>query len=199
MRNAKRTKNIRENLSFLIKSRNGFGLIEVTVSIYIITMGLLGLMSLVTQGLQVQYVNKNTIIAAELAQEVLELARNIRDDNWRDENLDWKQDIFAGVGNNKDYTIDYRVKNDRNIINKQINGVTDEDARLYINSEGFYQHYESDSVPSDAIPTLFHRIVEVDKDNNTVLHITCRVYWTERSKDHDYVLSTKLYNWKFPG
>lgn len=173
----------------------GFGLIEVAVSIYIITMGLLGLMSLVTQNIQTQYVNKFTIIASELAQEGLELARNIRDDNWKDESIDWKADVFQG--NNQKYTIDYRVKNDRNIINK-VDTITDQDARLYINPDGFYQHYLSGSAPANAQTTPFYRIIEVTKEQDISLTVKCTIYWTERGKDHTYIAETKLYNWKFP-
>jgi len=177
-----------------IKQKSGFGLIEVTVSIYIISMGLLGLMSLTSQSLKIQHINKNNIIASQLAQEGIELVRNVRDSNWRDEDLDWKKDIFTGASPFRDYIIDYRG---RDSIDKSINGITDSRARLRIHNSGDYEGFYTHST-SDTTETLFYRIIEVDKDNDTVLTVKCRVSWEERKRDHEYVVETKLYNWKFP-
>lgn len=181
-------------------SKAGFSLIEVTVSIYIITMGLLGLISLVNQNLQVQYINKNSIIASELAQEGLELVRNVRDDNWRDKTLAWDDYIFNGIGNNKEFAIDYRVKNDINTINKNTGpgeAIDKPLAKLYLDSDGYYRHY-SGTVPADAQGTIFRRIVKVYKNSDTELTFTCTVRWSERGRVHNYVTETKLTNWKFP-
>ena len=77
----------------------GFGLIEVTISIYILIMGLLGIMSLLHQSQKAQYANENTLVAAQLAQEGIELVRNVRDNNWLDPGIsDWRMDIIGGLG-----------------------------------------------------------------------------------------------------
>lgn len=183
----------------IIKQKSGFGLIEVTVSIYIITMGLFGLMSLVSQSLKVQYINKNTIIASQLAQEGIELVRNIRDNNWRDEDLDWKKDIFTGQGINKDYIIDYRG---RDSINQIDEAITDPAARLRIHNSGIYEGFYTHST-NDTTETLFFRTIEVDEievgaGSDTALIVKCIVSWEERRRAHKHVVETKLYNWKSP-
>ena len=175
-------------------SNRGFGLIEVTVSIYIITMGLLGLMSLVWQNSKIQNINKNNIIASQLAQEGIELVRNVRDENWRNENFDWKKDIFTGASPFRDYIIDYRG---RASIDKNVNGITDNRARLNVHNSGEYEGFYTHST-DDITETLFSRIIEVDKNNDTVLTVKCTVFWEERSREHEYIVETKLYNWKFP-
>ena len=175
-------------------SNSGFGLIEVTVSIYIITMGLFGLMSLVSQSLKIQNINKNTIIAAQLAQEGIELVRNIRDNNWRNEYVDWHSSIFTGTGVNKDYIIDYRG---RSSIDSQVDGITDSKTRLNIHNGGTYEGFYTHST-TDTAETSFSRIIEVEKENDTILTIKCIVFWEERNNPHKYTVETKLYNWKFP-
>ena len=60
-----------------------FSLIELLVSMAIIGIGLLGISSLAAQNIRVQYFNRNSLISAQLAQEGLELARNLRDNDWK--------------------------------------------------------------------------------------------------------------------
>ena len=174
---------------------DGFGLIEVTVSIYIISMGLLGLMSLVSQNLKIQNINKNTIIASQLAQEGIELVRNVRDNNWRDENFSWEKDVFTNGSEFSDYIIDYRG---RDSIDKDISGIADEKARLRIHNSGTYEGFYTHST-TDTTNTPFFRIIEVDQNDDHTLTVRCVIYWQERDRDHDYLVETKLYNWKFAG
>ena len=183
----------------LIFKQKGFGIIESTVAIYIITMGLLGLVSLAAQSTQIQYINKNTLIASELAQEGIELVRNMRDDNWRNFEVDWKQDIVGGYGGavSQAFAIDYRSVNDRALTIKQVDSIDDVDARLYLyasgDDAGFYTHDSNNSTP-----TIFYRIIE-KRNVDGGLEIICRVKWSERERDKEYVISTEFYNWKNPG
>src|SRR3989338_10729475 len=85
-----------------ISNNSGISILEVVVAILIITIGLVGFLSLVIQNIRVQYIDKNVLIASGLAQEGLELVRNVRDLNWLTPGNSWDQDI---VGNS--YTIDY--------------------------------------------------------------------------------------------
>ena len=183
----------------LIFNKKGFGIIESTVAIYIITMGLLGLVSLAAQSTQVQYINKNTLIASELAQEGIELVRNMRDDNWRNFEGDWKQDIIGGLGGvaSQAFAIDYRSVNNRSSIIKPVPSIDDADARLYIyasgSDTGFYTHDSSNSTP-----TIFYRIIEKRDFGGGGMEVICRVKWSERGRDKEYMVSTELYNWKNP-
>ena len=59
----------------VLKNSTGFSLLEVVVAILIITIGMIGVTSLVIQNIQTQYINKNILIASGLAQEGLEQLR----------------------------------------------------------------------------------------------------------------------------
>jgi len=63
------------------KKNRGFTLIEMIIAIFIISVGLMGTLSFLNVNSANQTETKNELIAAGLAQEGTELARNIRDYN----------------------------------------------------------------------------------------------------------------------
>ena len=172
-----------------IKQKCGFTLLEVMMATLIIGIGLVGVSSLIAQNIQVQYINKNVLIASQLAQEGLELVRNVRDENWLIDGNDWK--IGAGSGTNSDivqdahYAIDYLGS-----INSSVNTITDNGAKLYINSD-YYNH----TVSGDVTP--FFRLIEAIEDaGGSFLTVICTVRSIERDRYNDYVAETILYNWR---
>ena len=134
----------RKKLLTLLDSRHlaGFTILEVVVALGIVTMGLLGVSSLVIQNLQVQSINKNYLVASMLAQEGLELVRNVRDKNWLTSANDWKLGAGAGTDtdivqsvNNNNYIIDYDA-----IIDGNVNDIDDNGAKLYLDGNNLYNH-----------------------------------------------------------
>ncbi|MCX6800203.1 MAG: hypothetical protein NT091_03585 [Candidatus Falkowbacteria bacterium] len=179
---------INQNLK---NNQKGFGLIEVTVSIYILVMGLLSLVSLMNQNLRMQDINKNTIIAAQLAQEGVELVRNIRDNNWLNQsNSNWQQDIIGGLGGgvSMPISIDY---NGRSSI-KTISDIDDIQAKLYLDSSGYYVNESTGNTP-----TLFSRMLEKTNPSSEYMEIKATVKWSERGTNHDFKVATRLYNWRY--
>ncbi len=67
-----------------------FSIIEVMVGIFIFTLGLLSIYTLLISSLNINDYNKNAIIASNLSREQLELFRNIRDTNYKKLNV-WNQ------------------------------------------------------------------------------------------------------------
>ena len=155
------------------KTEFGFSILEVIIAIFIISMGLIGVLSLVVQNVQVQYINKNNLIASQLAQEGIELVRNIRDNNWLD-GENWKQGI-VGDGS---YAIDYTGA----IIN------VDSAVVLKIDSSGYYWH-------GGGADTNFSRLIEA-VENEDGVDIKSTVVWEERGNSHNYIAETLLYDWK---
>ena len=112
--------------------QEGFSIIEVLFALSILAIGVVGLSSLLIQNIQIQNYTKNKLIASMLAQEGVELLRNIRDQNWIDDN-DWREGTVSGgaddilqVANGNNYIIqEIGIDGSVNIINAS-------GAKLYI-------------------------------------------------------------------
>jgi len=170
-----------------ISNNSGISILEVVVAMMIITMGMVGVLSLVIQNIEAQYINKNVLMASGLAQEGLELVRNARDLNWltpgNDPIIGWKQNI-VGDGT---YIMDYGGLAS---IMMAINSIDEAGARLYVNSNGFYTHTSGGNTPAN-----FYRLITV-VDNTDYLDIKCAIRWKDGAQSHDYTAETYLYNWR---
>lgn len=153
---------------------------EITVSLFIISVGMLGVLSLIAQNIKVDDVDRNTIIASQLAQEGLEVVRNERDYNWLADN-EWTDNWI----HDQSYTVDYRGNFD-----PEVDSITDSGARLYINDEGFYDHDD------DGEATSFSRIITVSEPTAASTSVSCLVQWQDRGDDYQYVADTVLYDWR---
>jgi len=173
-------------------SNNGFTIIETIIVIFVISMGLVGVLSLVVQNVQVEFINKNMLIASQLAQEGLELTRNVRDNNWLLED-NWKLGIDQDtniVGDN-DYSI-YIDTSSNEIKILDADGITDSEAKLFLDSNNFYVH----SALGSGTSTMFSRLITVDENTDDYITISCIVEWQIRANTHQYSAQTKLYNWR---
>jgi len=166
----------------ITKNNSGISIVEVVVAMMIITMGMVGVLSLVIQNVEAQYINKNVLMASGLAQEGLELVRNARDLNWLTPGNIWNQNI-VGDGT---YIIDY---NGLASINMVINSIDEAGARLYVNSNGFYTHTIT------ATATNFYRLITV-VDQGDYLDVSCAIRWKDGTQNHNYTAETYLYNWR---
>lgn len=171
-------------------TKGGFTILEITVVIFIITIGMMGVLSLVNQNIQVEYVNKNMVIGSQLAQEGLELVRNKRDINWRKE-VDWEHSAVpnsaADIIQDGTYAIDYT-----GAINATPNDVSAAGAKLYQDVNGFYT---SNSVGTT--PTIFSRLITVGDENPLAsTSVTCLVQWKRGTNTYNFSAQTVLYNWR---
>lgn len=74
------------------QNKNGFGIVEVIVSVGIIAIGIIPIVMLFNQNLKNEIGNKNILIATYLANESIEIIRQERDDNWSASN-GWMENI----------------------------------------------------------------------------------------------------------
>lgn len=60
----------------------GFSILEVLLSLFVLSVGMVAIVSVLSKSLRYSYDTRDTIIATELAQEGVELVRNVRDNDF---------------------------------------------------------------------------------------------------------------------
>lgn len=73
---------ILSRMFFRKKIQKGFSTPEVILSIFLVSVGMVAVMAVMTSSLRYSYQSQDVIIATALAQEGLELVRNIRDNDF---------------------------------------------------------------------------------------------------------------------
>jgi prepilin-type N-terminal cleavage/methylation domain-containing protein len=178
-------------IMFQHDNNRGFTLMEVLVVVSIVTMGLLGVSSLSLQNVQVQSVNNEELVASLLAQEGIELVRNIRDRNWITSPYDqWKNDI----ANPSEFILDYDDNIPDHTISSPFDSAEIASMRLYLKDE-YYAHDNTGTI------TKYHRYFETFSmteaaDTADALKVVCYVNWNSRGRNHTYHLESHLYNWR---
>lgn len=182
----------------LLRDNKAFSLLEVTMAMGVLVIGILGVFSLVLQNAKVQTVNKQYLTASMLAQEGIEIVRNKRDDNWMAldaDNIDWFDEITGGSLDD-DFTVDFQNPGSFDFT---VNSINDNDARLYFeNGTNLYTHTATGNTP-----TPYYRLIEIseftDHDGDgeeDSFHVISRVQWTGQGGTRHYVAETLLYNWR---
>lgn len=194
-------------------NNDGFNLAELLVAVSVLVIAITAIMNLVISNINVQSKNEDYLVASMLAQEGLELVRNIRDRNWLYEpptfadpqRYTWDKIDFG----DDDFIIDTRVVStvpgdpyfryplslDIDDADADLSDITDTSAaQLYLNA-GFYDH--DNSTPANA--TRFYRIINIDTSNimtSSSTEITAIVQWKNKRDLNSYKASTILYDWR---
>lgn len=182
-----------------IKNGKGFTLLEVIIAIFLITVGVGATVSLINQTLSSSQVISSRLVASYLAQEGIELVRNIRDGNWL-EGVDWL-DGGLTLYLNSMAAIDY--------VNwPELMDSDHQDFYLCLGSGGFY-YYDPPAPPPGTIScsspastlTPYQRIITLlsvpagDPDPEAI-RVLSEVKWTERGREHSITAEEILYNWR---
>lgn len=84
-----------------LKLQKSFTLLEVLIAIFALTIGVMAAFGSIAQAISAATFAKNRLIASFLAQEGIEIVKNIRDSNWI-QNKNWNEGLNPG-----DYQADY--------------------------------------------------------------------------------------------
>lgn len=169
---------------FKKNKKSAFSLVEIIVVLFIISLGLVGVLSLIVQNIQSQNLNKNNLVAYQLAQEGIELIRRVRDTNWKN-GQEWDHELNAAS-----YYIDYldtkphRIDNSSEIPNK---------SKLYQDLEGYYYH---DNAAPSSLFSGFRRLISIVNLDDDSIYVRARITWAEKNKNFSYDLETILYDWQ---
>jgi len=161
--------------------------LETTVSLAVVSVGLVGILSLSVQSSRAQTANRESLIAYELAREGIELVRNVRDTNLL-AHRDWNQDI-VGTPSGQKYIIDYE-----NYTPALVSSISQ--GLLYNKAStspeaGLYSH------DSSGVPSIFSRLITITADSSSAptSSVDCLVQWESAGHINKYNLKTVLYNW----
>lgn len=167
---------------FSNKTREAFSLIEITIVLFIVSLGLVGILSLIVQSIQSSDYNKNNLVAYQLSQEGVELVRRYRDSNWKKLNYSFDYGLNLEVGVESSYCVDY----------KNVEPVsTTKPCKLNLDDQGFYIH--ESGFPSSG----FSRIIKIELlSGERAMRVISEVFWLGRSgSESSYATEALLYDW----
>lgn len=176
-----------------IMNNRGFSLLETVIALGILVVGIGGAVGLVAQSLASIEAIKNKVISANLAQEGIEVVRNLRDENWLND-VHWRGE---GGGIALNFDGDYRVQYNATALISYL------DAPLQVNSAGYYgyngQTFNAQTF-SGGSDTVFKRKLTISTvtkaDGTQVMKVVSRVDWTEKGRAKFIEIEDRLYNWK---
>lgn len=154
-------------------NEKSFTLIETLVAIFVLTSGILGVLALVSKTISGVAYSRQKFIATYLAQEGIEIVRNLRDGNLL-KNQEWKEGLNAGT-----YEVDYNDISLSSFSNRS----------LKLDSNGFYSYDSGTETP-------FQRKIILSYLSSDILEVQVEVSWKFKGKDFKVTAEGRLYNWR---
>lgn len=139
------------------KNKAGFSLVEVLITLLVLSVGVAAVSALMAGNIKTSINSKNQIIASGLAQEGIELVRNLNDNNTT---------FATQVADGADYRIDYLS----DYATFKASNSAGSDKKLYLNG-GFYSHASSTTT------TKFFRKVRISTGADSNKVVTTFVIW----------------------
>ncbi len=155
----------------------GFTLIEVLTASFVITLGVVGVLAMVNQTVAYTQVQSSRLTAAYLAQEGIEIVKNIRDTNFLQihkgiEGVSWDTGLTdCAEGCEADYNDLDLASTDR-----------------YLKLNGGFYNYDSST------DTKFKRKITITPDTDK-LEVVVEVSWQERGREHKVAAQENIYRW----
>lgn len=163
----------------------GFSLIEVITAIFILTVGIGGAFSLIYQTLSTVYAVRARLTASFLAQEGVEVIKNLRDSAWlRSRTVtttSWLYYLSETGGDN--YQLDYSTSD-------LVDTYSGDPDYLTIDSNGFFS-YET----GDNDVTHFTRSIAISNVTTNTIDVLVNVGWQVGGKDRELEIKETITNW----
>ena len=199
----------------------GFTIIEVIITIFIVVVGLLAVYGVLSRVVSDINTASTRLTAAYLAQEGIEIVRNLRDRNLLysiDPGVPWDYGLYPNSSlPSLNCTLSENPEEDRfciadyntSVILNPCSSITFcsggfKTAYLRIDGNGYYYH------SADQTPTKFIRKINVDRATITVydpilegnaeveyLKVLVRMEWQEKGKQYNFDVSENIFRTKF--
>ncbi|OGZ63779.1 MAG: hypothetical protein A3A98_00620 [Candidatus Staskawiczbacteria bacterium RIFCSPLOWO2_01_FULL_40_39] len=171
--------------SFIHNSKkNGFTMIELIITIAILSFGIIGVYTAFNPIASLTYTIALRFNAAYLAQEGLEIVRNLRDNNFIEE-VEWSEGLLiCEIGCQADYKTGTSVQTPENALKAY-----DDNTFLSLNQDGFYGYDAGGTV------TKFKRKITIHRVSGDVLKASVVVTWNYNGVPYSFDAAEYLYNW----
>ncbi len=159
----------------------GFTMIEMLAALFVVSVGIMGVFSLVSQTISYISIISSRLTAIYLSQEGMEIIRNIRDSNFlkinKGEEGSW--DDSLPTDDQDYYNFDYQSPIIPDTVNCSGNN--------YLDISGdFYKCSGSGQ---------FQRKAQITKIGDDQINVVIEVSWQERGRVHQVVVQESLYQW----
>ncbi|MSU60550.1 MAG: prepilin-type N-terminal cleavage/methylation domain-containing protein [Candidatus Staskawiczbacteria bacterium] len=177
---------------FLIKNSRvdrGFTIIELMVAIVVLSFGIMGAYGAFLPFINATYSISHKFTGVYLAQEGLEITRNLRDTNFikstKDKNVKWSDGLLdCQLG----CQLDYKTGTQAETLSNRLR-VYNPSEFLKINEHGLYGY-------DNGTNTKFKRKVTVDNQFGAdILKVSVVVAWDYNNKPYSFETIGYLYNW----
>lgn len=140
----------------------GFSIMEVIISVGIVSFAFVGIMSVFASNVRVEIANRDKITAAYLVQEGMEVIKQTRDNNWFAGDA-WDTDLSNNVNQTIVLNNPYNISQGWNVV--QASASTEVCRRnIYLSDNGTYVQSDScSSIPVAWKLTKFTRIISIEK------------------------------------
>jgi len=177
------------------KFKRGFGMIELILAIFVLVVGALAVFGFVNTPLVETNNSMLKLTGAYLAQEGVELVRNIRDTNWIEQRADPSIDWDDGLGEG-DYKKDNTFKKAYEADYSSELQTFDE-GRLKF-SGGYYRSSTDRDAPFTRKITITRDIAKKKKESDKdipILIVNVTVDWSARGHSDSIEVEENLYEW----
>ncbi len=175
-------------------NKKGFTLIELLITITVISVGIVGVFIAIQQGISVVDYSRSRLTAAFLAQEGIEIIKNIRDTNLlegRTGAISWNEGIDPGAGT-EEYEVEYNDVNsaDVNLVASVCSPDCDFSNLSFLKKtdNGFYNYVLGED-------TRYKRKIRIKKIADDHLRLTVVVYWKTKKGSEEFQLMQEMYEW----
>jgi len=166
------------NKNNFIKNNLGVTLIETIVALSILTTGIISALALITSSISYSQSSEQAIVVVNLAREGLEIVRSVRE----------LQGFSALKSGGRLANINY--------INGGLELLMADNSNIKNCSNCFLEFYNGrylHNSPSE--PSVFKRLITVTNISATEKNVVSQVYWTERGREHNFILEENLTDW----
>lgn len=183
--------------------KQGFTLVEIIIAITLLVIGVVAVFGLVFFAINLNRDNVMRVQALELAREGMEIVRNVRDTNWKNNypfnggaeiwgvGLDGTKTIAVSPTFSDQSPFDLQAVTKGDKASYRLNTIEESGVTLFTHGQGkespFYRYVELSPVSSQLAPAA---------TDSEVMKVTVTVLWNDSGKEKKVEITEVLTNWR---